>query len=392
MKRLVIALAAIGLSSAAFSALPAATDPIVVNIPELDGGFVIGLMGDYLQPSATNHDLDYASLNTGSGGNPLNAPHEAPPFASYAKFINPGYSWGWGANIGYIFPHTGNDINLVYSHLGTSDSASSTTAFPANLSLNPSFGRFTFPFFVSPIADFVSAKAEYTLNQVDLTVGQYINVGCRLRLHPNVGLRWASIDRDLYKTAAGNLNITGFGHPAPQIIFTSLSYTISSHDDSDFEGIGPLAGMDGSYYLGMGFGAVAHADAALLIGSIQDKLTSTYSQSGSAIPPASRNAPTIIFPNVQNFSWSADPDRLVPAFDEKLGVDYSYLFNNAANSDLTLEVGWQASQYFNAVDKTFGFGLLNFSRTLTNGSSFITSHQSSRLGLSGPYATLVLHI
>jgi hypothetical protein len=388
MKKLALALTAMGLSSTIFAALPGVTDSTVVNIPELDGGFVIGLMGDYLQPSPSHGDLDYASLNTGTGTDPADANNFSSPFASSIKSVDPEYSWGWGANIGYIFPQTANDINISYSHLNASNTNNVATSFPANFSLITPIVQ---GFVLTPLADFVSAKAEYSLNQVDLTLGQLINVGCRLRLHPNVGLRWTSIDRDLYLANAGGISLPHILAPKPQLLASSNWYSESSHDASDFDGIGPLAGLDASYYIGMGFGAVVHADSALLMGSIQNKLTAIYSETTTYISFAD--------PALQTFLWNSNSDnRLVPVFDEKLGLDYTYLFNNAANSDLTLEVGWQASQYFDAIDKVNANGFffepfLNSEGVVPlNGGSQILGRDTSRVGLSGPYATLTLHI
>jgi hypothetical protein len=378
MKRLTLALAAIGLSAAcgAYAALPTGAGPTEVSVPQLPGGFVIGLMGDYLQPMSSNGDLDYASVNTGT----------SPNFASSLNDVDPGYDWGWGANIGYVFPQTGNDINLSYEYLSTSDTNhTGVVALPAGVTSivdNP----FDDILDGTGVITGIGGKAEYTLNQVDLTVGQFINVGCRLSLHPNVGLRWASVDRDFYTAAVGGFTSAVSG--GSPVFITTDNFAVGSHDSSDFSGIGPLAGIDASYYIGMGFGAVAHVDSALLIGSVDDKLTVVASE----FPLSSTFQQT--FPAVQSFSVSSDNDnRVVPVVDMKLGLDYTYLFNNAANSDLTLEVGWRASQYFNPVDRTQGeFALNTASVAPFVGSSAAVARTTSDVAFQGPYATLVLHV
>jgi hypothetical protein len=360
MKRLSLALAAIGFSGSIFAALPAATDPTVVNVPLLDGGFVIGVSGYYLQPSPTHGDLDYASAN----------PNTTTPFSSSLRSVDPGYDWGWGANIGYIFPQTGNDINLSYFSLSTSDTNS--VALPAldqNLLITP-IGIVTDALEAPNIA---SSKAEYDINQVDLTAGQFINVGCRLRLHPSVGLRWASIDRKLNNF---------YTEPVVGTEFVADGDNLSANQKSDFDGIGPLTGLDASYYLGMGFGVVAHIDSALLIGSINSSASTTYIEATGAI-----------INSIDNNTFNLDSsNRLVPVVDAKLGLDYSYLFNNAANSDLTLEVGWQADQYYNAIDKIEAAAVDVDSDGDLISPGQINERTTSRLGLSGPYATLTLHV
>jgi hypothetical protein len=384
MKKLSLALAAIGLSSSIFAALPVTTDPTVVNIPALDGGFVIGLMGDYLEPSPTNGDLDYASFNNGPTSS----------FYSHLNDVDPGYNWGWGANIGYVFPQTGNDINLAYSYLSASNTNHSVTQFPNNFSLIgiPSF-NFSYGGLFESVSDFfniaaATAKAEYTLNQIDLTVGQFINVGCRLRLHPNAGLRWASLDRDLYTSYAAQY-ITNHGDSTAATTNIDV-FSLAAHDSSDFSGIGPVAGLDASYYLGMGFGAVMHVDGALLIGTLQNKLNVAYAE--TAVSGEGFFTGTDLN---QIFNFSAPKDNhVVPVTDEKLGLDYTYLFNNAANSNLTLEIGWQASQYFNAVDRLHGN--INLGRITsfvdTDATSSVVSRNTSDVGFEGPYATLILHV
>jgi hypothetical protein len=103
MKRLMIVLAAVGISSSSFAALPMDSSPSTINVPQLDGGFVLGVTGLYMQPSASNGDLDYASVN--SAVSPNSQPN--------LKAIEPGYDFGWGVNLGYVFPGTGNDVNLI---------------------------------------------------------------------------------------------------------------------------------------------------------------------------------------------------------------------------------------------------------------------------------------
>lgn len=350
MKRISIALAVLGLSAGALAALPATTDPTLVAVPQLPGGFVIGLTAYYLEPSFTRGDLDYASVNLGT----------TEPFHSFVFNNEPGYDWGWGINIGYIFPNTGNDVNLNYIHFGNSKSGS--VAIPPDvgdivpLFIDPSITAFTIRAALS--------RAEYDLNQIDFTAGQFIDVSCRLILHPNIGLRWASVQRKLNDF-----------YYAPTTTATSPSGFAVITEDSDFSGIGPLLGVDASYYLGMGFGAVAHFDSALLIGNIDSSAKSIMVPGGAGIIGP---IPFLAFLNIDN------KQRIVPVTDEKLGLDYTYMFNNAANSDLTLEVGWQVSHYFNAIDRMVAV-------TAIDGSSII-GHRTSDFGISGPYVSLVLHI
>lgn len=350
MKRLSIALAAIGLSAGALAALPAATDPTVVSVPQLPGGFVVGATAYYMEALPTNGDLDYASVNFGTSST----------FFSELKEVEPGYDWGWGVNVGYIFPNTGNDINLSYFQLDTDDTdhiavVTDTPVFGFILPIFNEVTNFTGSFF------FAAAKAEYDIHQVDLTAGQYIDIGCRLIAHPYAGLRWAQVDRDLDSFFVG----TGVG-------LVSFPF-LAVREKSDFDGIGPIAGIDASYYIYMGFGAVAHFDTALLVGNIDTDTDIFANQGGTGLTTPFFNALKI-----------DDNNRVVPVLDAKLGLDYTYVFNNCENSDLTLEVGWQVSNYFNAVDRVNTF-------VDATGADFIQGRTTSDVGIQGPYVSLVFH-
>jgi hypothetical protein len=171
-----------------------------------------------------------------------------------------------------------------------------------------------------------------------------------------------------------------------------LSSFASVEEESDFSGIGPLAGIDASYYMGLGIGAVAHADAALLIGSIDVKSTILASNNSSLTVDnnGTTNASSVGVFNYENDSTR----RVVPVTDLKLGLDYTYMFNNAANSDLTFEMGWQASEYFNAIDRLATSSSVPILGDATGllGSSQILSTSTSSLGIDGPYASLTLHV
>lgn len=349
MKRLSIALAAIGLSASvgAFAALPATTDPALINIPQLPGGFFLGASGYYLQPSDMHNDLAYAVVNTGT----------SPSFNLHQKKIDPGYDWGWGVNVGYIFPNTGNDVNLSYFQLQTDDS-DSVTGTQLNI-INPQmssalqiFGEWTS----------ARAKAEYDIDQVDLTAGQFINIGCRLIVHPFTGLRWAQLDREI----DGTYNGVSTSEP--------LNETVNTKEESDYWGVGPIVGVDASYYIVYGFGAVGHFDSAVLVGNSDYKINTTTFITPSATPLFAHN----------EFKTD-DTTRVIPVVDAKLGLDYTYIFFNTANSDLTLEVGWQFTHYFNAVDR-------GYASDVGGPGEGIAIRDTIDVGLNGPYASLVLHI
>lgn len=377
MKKLVLAFSSIGLTLSAFAALPAASDPTLVNVPQLPGGIVAGISGYYLKNSDSNGDLDYALANV------LNA--SGTPISVAIKNLDSDYSWGWGANLGYIFPNTGNDVNISYFHFDNDDNDSTAGLFNTLVPISginySSLIDFVAIDTITSSSSQIAIKSQQDIDQVDLTFGQYINVGCRTILHPNVGVRWGSIDQKLATISTAHLQ-SGTGERVAR-----LSAFSAAAEKSNYDGIGPVGGLDASYYLGAGFGVVGHFNAALLIGQID----SNNDINGSFLGVFSG---VTIVNSVLNASEKTDSTtRIVPAVDGKLGLDYTFVFNNTQNSDLTLEAGWHAANYFNAIDRT----IVNFAATPIRMGATLSyapqlQHFTSDLSLNGPYASLTLHI
>jgi hypothetical protein len=353
MKRLSLALATIGLSAATLHA----TAAFNVTVPQLSGGLVVGATGLLLEPGASHGDLDYASVNNnnsvGSNGQ------------VQTKTVEPGFDLGFGVNLGYIFRNTGNDVNLSYWHLNTNDSDAvnapggnnlNSINFPLNIT-NLNFAPpFTTPFSITH----ANSQADFRLNQVDLVLGQYINVGSRLELHPFAGLRYAGIKRTLSSnysgfnpSASANLGGTGTVN-VTTVLDTGVSAYNTVTETSDFDGIGPVAGINLELPITGGLGLQGAFSGALLVGDVDSKLqsnininTGNFSITFPGSPPVA-----IVFhglPGNGQFSFESDSRRIIPNMDASLGAYYRYTFSN--QSDLTLGVNYQAAEYWNAVDR-----------------------------------------
>lgn len=372
MKRLAFALATLGFSTASLATLPTGTDPSSVNVPlfpsqlenaflldkpthsnpndsivqvpQLIGRLIVGVTGFYLKPNITDGDLVYANIldNALLGTRELD--------------FNPDYSWDWGVNAGFVFPQSSNDVNLSYFHFGDNESTQAISL--SNQPIIFPFGSFQF--------DTVAAKADISINQWDLTLGQYICVGSHLSLHPNVGARYAEIDRSLD---------SNFNNP-PGTILPDLEY-LTLDKKSDFNGLGPLAGLDVNYYLTDGVSLVGHFDSALLIGKIDAKEFFAFGTNPQPAPEAVSNRFTTLTAN--------SIYRIVPALDEKLGVSYT-LPINSRDSELVLEGGYQASQYFNPIDSI----VLGTAGSGPNVRTVANNRVTSDLHLNGPYVNLTL--
>jgi hypothetical protein len=265
-------------------------------------------------------------------------------------------------------------------HLDTSDTATLAggNAIPVTF---PVVFTSLIPGGITTTTNSATAKAEFNLDQVDLMVGQYIDVGSRLRLHPMAGLRFASVERKLNDSYADKIigaSGTGFSFPV----------SIVTEEKSDFEGIGPLVGIDSSYYVGGGFGLVGHFSSSLLVGNIDSQLNATINTPGFPTLPV--GLPPI---TVNSVFKAGSTQRIVPNYDAKLGVDYTYSFDNRSN--LTLEVGYQVSHYYKAID------LLKTTNNIVNwpaqsvvvfAPGVLVQRSTADFRLDGVYANLTLHV
>jgi hypothetical protein len=388
MKRLTLALAAIGLTAASFTA----SAEINVTVPQLQGGLVAGITGLYLEPSSSNGDLDYVAINNNStAANPL----------VQVIAINPGFDFGWGANLGYVFPNTGNDVNLSYWHLNTSDSSTTNTSVDGALNSKsfPVGGTFSnLPFTTS------FSNAKFRLNQVDLTAGQYINIDSHLELHPFAGLRYADVKR------TSNSNYSGV---TPSFTFAALisSSTIpvtdsaaitnaSVTEESDFDGVGPLAGMDLNVPIVGGLGIQAEFSGALLFGNIDSKLQSVVNIGASQqIVGLSPNLTFNLLPAIAQFSFTSNTRRVIPNLNTSLGAYYRFAFQN--QSDATLGVNYQVAEYWEAVDRLKSSARVNYPsgsflgpNTANFPAVFLTgpvTSQSANLFVQGVAVSLTYH-
>ncbi|MGB6977078.1 MAG: Lpg1974 family pore-forming outer membrane protein [Gammaproteobacteria bacterium] len=435
MKRLAVALAAVGLTASlgAYAAMPTGAQATEVNVPQDQGGFYVGASALYWQPTVSGNDLDYAVSQSFGPGNNTN---------QQINNIDPNYDWGFNVFAGYNFGN-GNDVMLEYLRIHTNDST--TTNAPGGGNVIPAhyFANNSSLFFLNDVSVTANqdnldsyqrayGKAEVNLDQGDLTVGQYLNIGCADQLRLFAGLRYAKLERELTANYSQNPNNAGDTNLGTGVTATSVSSglmtalvddttvtffntvntshgALQAYDDSDFKGIGPLIGLSNSYYLGYGIGFIAGLDTGLLIGDVDDSLTLTNYQAGvsnfsTIVAPSS--AAGVVFTSStgsgQNITVTTintdDARRVVPVVDAKLGFDYTYPFQNYGS--LTLEAGWNVSHYWNAVDGIDGgasdANLNSISATpalnnlvLVNGITRATpGHRTNSVGYQGPYVTL----
>lgn len=341
MKKLTIGLVALltGYAANSLAALPTGVaSRCDVNVPGYGGGFTFGVTGLYWRASSPDLDFALTSPSFTSG--------DFFSFEGESRRLNSKYDWGWSVNFGYVFPCSGNDFNLTYTHWDRSrEGRVNGLAFPdffpfTGLSLiTPASFVFspasvtisgagtgggqtfsvvgTFPNIVGE-EDFlitvapeditgVSAKANFKNDTWDIDFGQAINVGCNFRLRWFGGLRYTRLNHhvDLRADATGHIvgtqpvplvgeftvtNSIGLATVTAGTATLTFDGTAAIHEainrKSDFNGIGPRFGVDVNYYLGCGFGLVGSLATALIVGEIQTNLDSKLDVTPSTLATA----------------------------------------------------------------------------------------------------------
>lgn len=377
MKKVVSILSIIGLTASlgAYATVPTTAAPFQLTIPNLESGFELYVSGLYLQP-ASNNDLDYAKVSDLSA----NLAGPGTQLASSANVLNnnPSYGYGFEVGIGYTFANSGNDVQLSWASYNHATGTSVFTDPGQFLSSGSRFneynyqGVYNFGGNTFTVNEFLNAGSNVKdkFNVVDLDVGQYVDIGTRLRLRFFGGLRAAEVEENienLYHDMT-DVNITN----AAGTSLAHFHYKDDLHEtyDSRFQGLGPLVGVKTSYNVWKCFGVTGLIDTAMLVGKV-DSSTSSWQRlniidnntNASVFPEV---FPTNIFEDTSDNVW-----RVVPVIDAKLGVNYSYIFGN--KSTLTLAAGYQTSYYFDAIDKV---------------DAFTNEKESSNVAHSGPYASI----
>lgn len=316
-----------------FAATPTKSLPFEVTVPSLEPGVEFNIEGLYLRP--TNSDIDYATVN------PANTNTNSLSYG--VKTIHPTYNFGFKLGIGYIFPESGNDLHLNWTHFSNSTSNSSSAA--AGEVIEPNYGLGSYGSFNQAYG-----KLQNRYDAIDADAGQFMDVGTRLRLRFFGGLRYAEINSDITSSVTNG---------------NAVNYQVNNstnRNNSRFIGLGPRLGIDGVYHLNHNFGITWGFAGSTLAGKIKsnENVIDTTANGTSTVTSTSTN-------NV---------NRLVPNLDAKIGLDYS------VDSAVTVEGGYKFSQYFGAVDR------FNFVGVPALGINRVTSN----IGFNGPYLSLNVKI
>ncbi|MBY0377970.1 MAG: hypothetical protein K2Q33_05360 [Gammaproteobacteria bacterium] len=353
--------------------LPVSND-VNVTLPNQSGMWSFGATAVLMQP--VNKAFSYADISTlttdqiNNGYVYTDTKHET---------IDQAYHWWFGADVTYAFPGSGRDVTLAYEGLHGTDTDHVAGDPPPQATGTPPVRNFPFnspivtsAFTGEPYTE-AKGKVETNYDAGDLTFGQKIDMGQRVRLHPFIGLRYAYINtKDTGYYTGGTANPTVLG--AYPTAYSSIENGVL---ENTFNGIGPRFGSDAQINLGQGFSIRGRLGLSALIGSrsIENSASPTevfYDASGAQVGV------------IEQTNKSDSDTHVIPEIDGRLGLNYTHNLN--ANLALGVEAGWQATNYFNVIAEPYNSG------PLSSSDDHDVYSDSSNFGLQGPYARVQLDI
>lgn len=303
-----------------YSAPPAPTCvPGDVTVPCEAKKWDLGIQALYLRPV---YDADRVYENVTSD--------------HHYNHLDTDWDWGFRLEGSYHFS-TGNDITMNWTHY---DNDHSQGGFNGAL-LTP-IPQITFP--VS--ADF-SQEYQNKFDQVNLVFGQHVDMGMVKNARFYGGLQYADIRLDTQNNYVTPANLLP--------IFNLAGITsISAYRNADFNGVGPVTGIDYSYDLSNSFSITANGAAAILYGT-------------------SRTSSGWIASNGLMYrTLYGSKKAIVPELEAKLGVNYAHM---AGEGVLNIQAGYQVMNYFNALQTS----------PLITVAGVIPAVKNTDYGLYGPY-------
>lgn len=336
-----------------------------VTIPQLKGGFDIGISALFMTPTSSN--LAYLGVSKVPSGTDI-LTHDY----DLTYNVSPNDNWGFIFDLGYVFPNTANDVRLDWMAFHSNYENQHKTVGQAGMLTNVFFFPTGHEVFFAD-TDFVKASAtiNYKLDALDLTFGQYLNIYQRLQTRMFTGLRYARVDSGMNSIYTAEWNT---------IFPVSTNGGFGGSLNSSFNGLGPMIGTRADFDLGKGLALTGSFDVALLTGQLSFSGDQVIHMANTVTSTVIRNA----------FNWGTQ-NIIAPAFDAKFGLNYQYQFNNG--TQLIGELGYQVSQYFDVIEQVnpeaavIAGAATSLNHRAANGPTF-GSTDVTDFGLRGPYLTL----
>ena len=248
---------------------------------------------------------------------------------NFAPYVEVDNEWGWGYRIdGSYHYRTGSDITMNWTHYdkdyGRAGLQNQFNPTPAN------------PQAVANVT--YTVQGNNTFDQVNLIFGQHVDMGLLKNARFYAGVQYARIRAEANS----------------YFVYPLVPNNYRRYLFSDAKGWGAVAGIDYSYDITPSFSILANGAASVLYGN------SRYSQSFIVLPAS-----------LVTYAGYATQRVTLPSLEAQLGLNYSH---EIAMGTLSAEVGYQALNYFNALQTrgTTGLGVLT----------------NTDFGLYGPYIGL----
>ena len=330
-----------------------------VYVPNLaqSNEFTAGAL--FLRPNGSN---DYAVLVYPFNPN-VTAPILSPSWES--KGINPDFSAGFTLNFRHVFPNSGNDVNLHWDRVHTTDRGT----FPVIVGAPPA-DEFTGPNWeIGPNEGVVSGtngKVTYNYDSFNAEIGKYVDFDPNLKSHIFMGISTVWLKQQMETNFYGVDPILG-------------PFLFNITTASKFTGTGLRVGLDGEYNGFYGINPVGLLAVNILVGSQQP---STFTEATGGV---SRKAG---IPINSQFVSHKSYIQMVPGFDAKLGLKYAHQFVN--ESSMSIEAGYRASLYLDAIQNYVPSTTVPGSLGIVSGGMFLQSliKTSETFSMDGPYAQL----
>ncbi|MCE3045290.1 MULTISPECIES: Lpg1974 family pore-forming outer membrane protein [Legionella] len=297
LKKMTLAVLGLTVSSMAaagmYSEPPAPTcTPGDVTVPCEAKQWDLGIQALYLQP------IYSASRGYRLGGTLLSNLS-----STYYNDVDPDWGWGYRLEGSYHF-RTGNDITATWMH------------YDADSKLGPYFG----PFYVATTQSFIPGTyrqyVDNRFDQVNVVMGQHVDFGLLKNARFYGGLQYADIQVDA--TNYYNLPLT----------VQAATFGIRTFNNTDFNGVGPVIGIDYSYDLSPSFSITANTAGSILYGTSRINRADVYNVGLVAL------------------NDYGSKHSIVPSFEAKLGANYAY---PVAQGVLNIQGGYHVLNYFNAL-------------------------------------------
>ncbi len=334
-RKVLAVLAGCLLSGVAFSGHPgddvAMPLTVPVEIPQQTGSWIVGIEALYLE--SNNHDFHFALTRIDQTF--LNGMAQGSLLTHHTRALEPDHEWGVRGDVAYLFAGNGRDVRLTWTHfheVGEEEfhnvEGYTSTAIPTDITSPGAI-------FMNPITgwDEIDAKFYDNYDAIDVVFGQEMEFGQRLSLHAFGGLRYADI----------NTKVRGTYHSPLQTISGGNEVEVNANFSlrSDFEGLGPRAGMDTEIHLQGDLSIVGMFAGSLLVGD-QDQNYNAF---------AIIESQTMNSAQVMNFQRQLPSKTVVvPELDARIGLKYVHPLS--PRTALGVELGYEVTNYFNEVDNS----------------------------------------